>query len=62
MHESYSGALTLSLPVRTGHPALRYFPTPFTEHFPVVHDAKHGRGLKVIMARDVEALHAFLPK
>ena len=46
------------------NPGLRFehFATTLTEHFPIVHAAKHYFGLPVMAALDVEAVHADLPR
>ena len=35
-----------------------YFPTPLTEHYPVIHAAKHALGLPVLLDTDTVVQHA----
>lgn len=49
------------LPSTAASPQL-HFPTAFTEHFPVVHEAKYSHGMRVVTVLTVEAQHANLPK
>lgn len=48
------------LPAHIQRQAPPFAPTPFTDHFPVVHYAKE-QGLRVCCARNVIAYHAYLP-
>ena len=38
-----------------------HFPTPFTEHYPLVHYAKYVLGMRVVTVLNVYAYHADLP-
>ena len=46
---------------RQGDAVPRYFPTPFTEHFPVVHAAKYALGLRVVTDTSIRVFQAWLP-
>ena len=46
---------------RQGDVVPRYFPTPFTEHFPVVHAAKYALGLRVVTDTSIRVFQAWLP-
>ena len=47
---------------RTGRGPAFHFPTAFTEHFPVVHAARHELGLPVTLTLGTTVEHANLPK
>eukprot|EP01052_Picozoa_sp_SAG31_P008164 SAG31_NODE_405_length_16084_cov_3.913982_7_plen_140_part_00 len=36
----------------------QYFPTPFTEHYPVLHAAKHKLGMRIVTDTQIVVQHA----